>query len=243
MICDLSHYGCIKISGPDAQTFLQGQLTCDMRQITAEKASYAAYCNNKGKTIALLRVIKIDDDYFLFSTGPYIELCFKNLKKFGQFSKVDITLESRNLKHYGISGNDKLDIEFPTEINQVIKKDDYVIVKNAGENNFELFSWTLAYASVKTEKTDEPWQLILIDTIVPAITEETCEKYTPHMLGLKNLEAISFKKGCYIGQEIIARTEHLGKVKRTLQKAKSTDNIGTIINRCQDVALHISDIM
>jgi len=243
MICDLSQYGCVKISGVDAQTFLQGQLTCDMQEVTDEKASYAAYCNQKGRTISVLRIIKHNNDYFLFTTGPFIETLFKNLKKFGQFSKIECTIESPNLKHFGFCGDDaknnltELNVKIPTETNQVIHTDEHLIFKNIGINNYELISWIPAYAGMTIQPDDKAWQLSLIESMVPAITETTCEKFTPHMLSLKNLNALSFSKGCYIGQEVVARTEHLGKAKRKLHNGVSDDitkkEIGTVINHCK----------
>lgn len=252
MIINLSDYGCIRVAGENAQLFLQGQLTCDMREITSEKASYAAYCNNKGRTLAVLRVVQHQQDYLLFTTGKYADPLFKNLKKFGQFSKVQIILESPALLHYGICEKNTASdlkkitqLEIPTQINQVTQNNQYLIIKNTGENNFELISWS---SEILTSQIDDsPWRQSLIESLVPAISEITCEKFTPHMLGLKNLNAISFKKGCYIGQEIVARTEHLGKIKRKLESGISTDQtinegsaltdnmgneIGTIINYC-----------
>ena len=252
MILNLSDYGCLKICGENAQTFLQGQLTCDMREITNEKASYAAYCNNKGRTLAVLRVIKYHQDYLLFTTGKFVEPLIKNLKKFGQFSKVNIELVSPTVNHYGICGKNAesvlkkiTQLEIPTEINQVIQNDEFILFKNAGENNFELISWSTEIS--ESEIDDTLWKQTLIESLVPAINELTCEKFTPHMLGLKNLNALSFKKGCYVGQEIVARTEHLGKMKRKLQIGISENGlmqtgsslidaqgneIGTIINHC-----------
>lgn len=256
MIINLSDYGCIRVAGENALLFLQGQLTCDMREITNEKASYAAYCNIKGRTFSVLRVVKYQQDYLLFSTGKYVTPLFKNLKKYGQFSKVDITLESPRLFHYGFYGEGSAtelknitQLEIPTETNQVVNNDHFLIFKNAGENQVELISWSTEIPQAQID--DSPWQQALIESLVPAITEITSEKFTPHMLGLKNLNALSFKKGCYIGQEIVARTEHLGKIKRKLEIGFSTNTlinegsaltdeagneIGTIINYC-----HLND--
>lgn len=252
MIINLSDYGCIRVAGENAQLFLQGQLTCDMREISKEKASYAAYCNHKGRTLGILRVIQHEQDYLLFTTGKYVDPLFKNLKKYGQFSKVQITLESPTRFHYGICGENAASdlkkvtqLEIPTQTNQVIQNNHYLIFKNAGENNIELISWNSEIPNALID--DAAWQKSLIESLVPAITEITCEKFTPHMLGLKNLNALSFKKGCYVGQEIVARTEHLGKNKRKLESGICTDQtinegsvlndntgneIGTIINYC-----------
>jgi len=243
MMIDLSHYGCVKVSGEDAQTFLQGQLTCDMGEITGNKTSYAAYCNQKGRVIAVLRVIKSPDAYYLLTTGTYVEPLLKNLKKFGQFSKVDITLASPALQHYGFCGDDAinnlkeiLNVDLPISVNEVVSGECFLLFKNCGENNFEFISWIpVSTGMTTTQPDDSAWQLALIDSMVPAITENTCEKFTPHMLGLKNLDALSFTKGCYIGQEVVARTEHLGKSKRKLLNGISEDGSldiskGTIIN-------------
>jgi hypothetical protein len=72
--------------------------------------------------------------------------------------------------------------------------------------------------------TESEWQLALINAGIPMILAETSEKYTPHMLNLDCLGAISFKKGCYTGQEVVARTEHLGKSKRRLMHLRTEGN-------------------
>lgn len=169
--------GLIQISGPDTEKFLQGQLTCDIHQINSQQINLGAYCNHKGRVIAVFRIFLHKNNYYLLLPYNILENTLKTLKKYGAFSKITI--------------------------------------KNVS-NNFELITDHPVSKMLFQFKDENSWRLFNIEQGIPTIYPQTIEKFTPHMLNLPELNAVSFNKGCYLGQEIIARTEHLGKTKRQM---------------------------
>ena len=149
----------LQVSGKDAFSFLQGQLTCDMREVTTEN-HYAALCNNKGRVIASLEIRKDNNNFLLTSPKDMISIVFKTLEKYAQFS--DVILQEINL--------------------------------NLPAKNL----------------------LLSIQQKTAVILPNISELFTPHELNYQNLNFISFNKGCYRGQEIVARMQYLGKLKKQL---------------------------
>lgn len=209
--CNLDNNAVLKVSGDNAQDFLQGQLTCDMREIAAGKSSFAAYCNNKGRVLAVMHVFKHLQDFYLALPNDYASKILKLLNKYAPFSRVKVELKKPFTQHIGIIG------ELTFEINN----NHAVALKLPGDTTrYDIFcdEATFAQLTTKAIQTDSnTWLLEDIKTKIPHISEQTYASFTPHMLNLPELGAVSFSKGCYIGQEVIARTEHLGKAKRGLR--------------------------
>jgi folate-binding protein YgfZ len=173
----------LHISGKDAFSFLQGQLTCNMSEIT-EKNHFGALCNPKGRVIASFEIQKIEDSFLIHLPKTMIPIVIKILEKYAQFSEVSLK---------------EIDLKLP-------KKDLVVSIRNK------------------------------IAVIIP----ETSGLFTPHELNYHELGFVSFNKGCYTGQEIIARMQYLGKLKKSLQyiKTPSPENIsGEVVNivKCDEI--------
>tara|TARA_A100001015_G_scaffold321136_1_gene450343 strand:- start:4267 stop:4992 length:726 start_codon:yes stop_codon:yes gene_type:complete len=152
----------IHVKGSDAKKFLQGQLTCDVEALDDGIAQLAALCTYQGRVIAVMLVYHVNQAYWLQLPKEISESVLATLKKYAQFSKVNLSVESAD--------ND----------------------------------------------SNDNWRLNAIKAGIPFVFSETSEKFTPHMLSLDKLNAIDFEKGCYIGQEVIARTHYKGKAKRAL---------------------------
>jgi folate-binding protein YgfZ len=219
-IVDLSpFYGIMAISGRDATTFLQGQLTADISAITSTKHTLAAYCNLKGRIHALFRLFYYQETYYLTAPKAVLAHAFKQLKRFAQFSKVTLEDISLDWQHFGLSttGSAVMLTETPEIISLTLSE-------NPGR--FELFGptkimqtrWEVLTQTVEERDFNE-WKLLDIQTGIPSIWAETQEKFLPHYLNLPQLDAVSFSKGCYVGQEIIARMQYRGNLKRGLYRA------------------------
>ncbi len=165
----------IQIAGPDSQSFLQGQLTCNINDVTTEQGLLAAHCNDKGRVISLFYIFLDDDKYYLTMPTDLIPIALQHLKKYAIFSKVTIE-EYKNITS----------LSFPDNIQRQFSD----------------------YAT---------WQWQTIQQGIPTIYAATSSLFLPHDLNLPTLGAINFKKGCYLGQEIIARLEFRGKPKRHLE--------------------------
>lgn len=171
----IQHIGALRIEGPDAASFLQGQLTCDVSTLTVTQSSWGACCDPKGRALATFFLWRGESAYYL--------LLPKNM--------LDLTLT--HLKKYIFRANVNLQIE--TAIAELISPIDSSINENI-------------------------WRLQNIEAGFVWIYPETRGLFIPQMLNLQKIGGVSFKKGCYVGQEIIARTENLGQLKRHLYQAK-----------------------
>ena len=186
-------YRQITVSGPDAVEFLQGQLTQDVGKLADAGRLLAAWCNPKGRVIAVLRLLALDNGIGLVVPASLAESLVARLTMYRLRSRVDFEV--------GDPAPDALD-------------------------------------------DDEIDAAALIRAGRAFIDESNSEAYTPHMLNLDKLDAISFSKGCYTGQEVVARTEHLGKSRRRLMRyeadsegisvgdklADGEHNVGEVVN-------------
>lgn len=208
------HYGLIDVSGQKAHSFLQGQLTCDMATVHSENPAFGAFCSPKGRIIALCRVFQHQDSYRLQVPKTLIPSLLLLLEKTARFSKITLEDVSNQLVRYGILGT-------PTTLE--VKSALFVFSKNPFCAEF--IGTQADFDSFISKQTDcnigtlADWKTALIQAGIPEIYPETSEQFLPHYLNLPKLDAVSFTKGCYCGQEIIARMEYRGNLKRSLYYA------------------------
>ena len=230
ILCDLSHLGLLEISGADAVTFLQGQVTNDVSLLNGSNAHYTAYCNPKGRMLALFLAFAHYDHLHLQLNRELLEPIMKRLKMYVMRSKVEIKDVSDSIIKFGINGPEAasmLEVVFssiPTEDYQLVSLDNGAILKLPSVNNdarFEIFTDAvnapLIWDALKNNSkvVEKPhWDWLEIQAGIPDVELKTQEQFVPQMLNLDILNAINFKKGCYTGQEIVARTHYLGTVKR-----------------------------
>lgn len=218
--------GLLKISGVDAGKFLQGQVTCDIREIGEKQSRLAAYCNHKGKVLVIFRIFSFQDSYHLAFPHALLEKTLSTLKKYAVFSEVVIEDLSKTWASIGVLSSKPLFGLERIDVANLINDAIYIRVPaDQQQYRYEIYCPASQIQSIVTTFTgngsttisDDAWKLSTLKAGVPLLTAETSEQFTPHMLNLPALDAVSFNKGCYLGQEIIARTEHLGQVKRHLK--------------------------
>lgn len=221
MLIDLNpFYGLISVSGPDAATFLQGQITADLREITATQAGFSAYCNAKGRIRALFRIFFHQEYYFLQLPTGVLPSALATLKKYARFSKVVLEDVSEQWQRIGIWLTD-------TDIGTIDLKDVILLPLPSPEpyKRFELIGspnvvkplWDQFLNAENATTADfDAWKSLDIQAGIPEIWPETMEQFLPHTLNLVALGAVSFNKGCYCGQEIVARMEYRANVKHKL---------------------------
>jgi len=189
----------IKISGSDAQTFLQGQLSNDINRIDSHSVQINAYCQHQGKVIGLLWVFKKSDDFYLSLPIEISELIIARLKMFRLMSDVNIEDVTNVFNQYGTIDDDK-SLKIKNNIGLLVSEH---TVDASSETYF--------------------WELECIRNNLPEIYQFNQEKFIPQMLNLDIDEfGVSFTKGCYPGQEVVARMHYLGKAKRRLYSMKSS---------------------
>ncbi|MFP6815501.1 MAG: hypothetical protein VB949_07530 [Pseudomonadales bacterium] len=213
----LPELGVLRFSGPDVLDFLQGYLTCDTVDLPPETLTPMAVCNLKGRVVVTGWCYGHDQAAGMHSVDLIMHVSLTDrvaqfFKAYAMFSKTSITNESDTTLVFGGLGNvDELDAISGTAGNLIVsEKQRLVPVSDLTEakNLWQGCSHTTA----------EAWWLELIGTGVALISDATSEEFLPQMLDLERVGAVNFDKGCYLGQEIVARAQHRGQVKRQLQR-------------------------
>lgn len=242
-VTQLAHRGFLTIKGPDAKTFLQGQITCNLNDINTSQSHLAAHCNLKGRIQSLFRVYLFDEQnshYLLAMPINMVPLALANFKKYALFSKVEMMDDSAAFHCYGIGGKgatQQIATLFDNALIPLLTVDGCspltkelnlgLICRVWGdETRYEIVIPQPLAAPLwdkmrkKFEVVDEnQWELTEIQAGIPTIYPNTVDAIIPHHLNLTNFNGISFNKGCYLGQEIIARMHYRGKIKKHLYQA------------------------
>ncbi|MBA2654159.1 MAG: folate-binding protein YgfZ [Gammaproteobacteria bacterium] len=229
----LENYSIVKISGDNSANFLQGQFTCDVTQVNEHKSSLGALCNPQGRILAVFTLFKRGSEFFCLLSSSLVSHFINHLSKFAAFSKVTLNDITADFFLYGYTGeqnSDWFDAGIPLP-NEVRASAELLICHLPGRTPRYLIWSDKAQDSAKITAPEEvntqrlSWKLVDILSGHATIYPQTIATVTPHMLNLHHLEAVSFSKGCYVGQEIVARTHYLGKSKRHLHHAEINSNV------------------
>lgn len=234
ILADLSHYGLISVSGADAKTFLQGQFTNDVRLVTEHKSQLSAFCSAKGRVLANFRLFQINDVYFLLLPRELVKSVIDRLKMFVLMARVELEDVSDTIVRIGCAGSNiekaltgMMD-NIPDKLDSVTHQDglSVICVVESGSSlppQFVIIAqpeqaikcWESLLTSAIAVGNDA-WALLDIHAGVPTIYPTTTDMFVPQMINLQTIGGVSFEKGCYAGQEIIARMQYLGKLKRRM---------------------------
>lgn len=203
----LPQYRLIEISGVDAEKYLQGQLTCDVAALAVGDSTLTAHCDPKGKLSAIFRLIRrSEEQFYMLVRTTLLPLALDNLQKYAVFSKVTFSTLEANL--VGIIGEQaEIEAEYSVKF-----ADRQVLInpKSAVDFSADFTQWDLAD----------------IQQGYPILTEKTQLEFIPQALNLQCLEqAVSFQKGCYIGQETVARAKYRGMNKRAMFALKAETDL------------------
>jgi len=212
----------ISFSGKDAATFLQGQVTCNVLTVPQSGSLLGALCNNKGRVISTFQLMKEGDDFLMLLPKEMSGIVTKHLSKFIFRSQVKIQDSSDQFTVLGCTATLNEEIQkklpaFTTKISIAHKPGLAILIYP--ESSLALIQQS---ELIHVETTLENWHQVLTNSCYPEINPDTSELFIPQMLNLDLLDGISFKKGCYTGQEIIARMHYKGSVKRRLVHYKSS---------------------
>jgi folate-binding protein YgfZ len=214
----LTDRGVIKITGIDTDKLLQGQLTCDMKQLELQSALPGALCDTKGRMISNFIATRTEPEtVLLVMAKPLLETTLATLKKYAVFYKTTLTDNTDDYAFIGITG------DIPTAsgfITLTITPRQHLLMIPADQAQN---SWASLATSHKP--VGEPfWDYLNIVHGIGEVRPQTREEFIPQMLNLQHLGGISFRKGCYTGQEIIARMQYLGKLKRRMYRLRTQAN-------------------
>ena len=226
--CTLSHEGVLAVRGADAGKFLQGQLTCNLNYLSDTQASLGARCTQKGRMQSSFRILLQGDGVLMAMATELLEPQLADLKKYAVFSKSKLTDESASWVRFGVDHGDaaliSLGLELPADTDSVARNDGLIAIR-VSPHRAEL--WVAAdqadaikvrLSALLTEGELNQWLLGQIRAGIGQVMPGTRELFIPQMLNLQAVGGVSFKKGCYTGQEIVARMQYLGKLKRRLYR-------------------------
>ena len=228
-LCWLSGFHLIRVSGKDALLFLNNQLTGDLNGVSDHSPQFSGYCSPKGRLYSIFRVFKRGADYYLRTPTDNAEATLARLRMFILRSEVTLEIDPA-LRGFGLIGPgarhllNNAGLSIP-ETGSVCHAE-YSVVHTPGlcqryeihapHDKIDVLRKTLTPDTLATGS--DVWQLHDILNGVPNIYNRTRELFVPQMVNLDLLGAVSFSKGCYPGQEVVARTHYLGKLKRRMYR-------------------------
>jgi tRNA-modifying protein YgfZ len=203
----LTRYGLLAVTGADARAFLHAQLTNDIANLPADRAALAGWCTAKGRLLATMLVIPSADGFFLQLARDLAPAVAKRLSMFVLRSKVKIADETDGWAQYGFWDADGA-------VTGVAWAGDTVTV-GVGERRFLKIGKGI---SQDCKADEDAWTLQEIRAGRPWISAATQDQFVPQMVNLETVGGIDFQKGCYPGQEIVARAQYRGQVKRRMTR-------------------------
>lgn len=236
---NLNQMAAISLVGEENSHYLQGQVTCDVLSLDEAKLLNGAHCNAKGKVFSVFRLFNYQDKHLLVQPKATLDVSLKELQKFGVFAKVEISQED-TLNFYALCGKQsgdeiaKIVATVPDNLTPVITENGICVIYIGGSIPRYIIATTKSFDDVIPSEIvtldQKVWELLEINDGFPHLDTQHTDQYVPQMLNLQAIGAISFNKGCYLGQETVARMQYLGKNKRALfsLSAQSSDQLDTI---------------
>ncbi len=220
-VCELEELGALRIQGADAVRFLQGQLSNDLQRLTPERALIAGYHNPQGRVIALLRLVHLAEaDVLAILPRELLTPVAQRLAKFVLRSKVRIAAECADWSISGRVGWEAAAPPPPLGEQRRVSDAIIVCVSEHPARYLEIRPRTAAPPTrpAATTATGAHWRVLEVRAGLPQVYAQTSEQFVAQMLNLDVIGAIAFDKGCYTGQEVIARAHYRGRIKRRLQR-------------------------
>lgn len=237
-ICPISQLAVLVIAGKDAATLLQGQLTCNVYELTEQRAVFAAMCNAKGRVITTFLLMKRVDCFLMVLPQVLLETVRKKLQMYVLRSVVTIVDGSEQWCLLGLFTNQvgqhvNFNMQFDAAIDAIriqwpsVSVDRLLVLVPADR---VISLWQQCVQSGYQVCGASQWSYADLRIGLPWLSTESSEQFIPQMLNIDQLGGISFNKGCYTGQEIVARTHYLGTVKRALFVAECDTQILPDVN-------------
>jgi hypothetical protein len=235
VLCDLGQFGVLRVSGEEAQTFLQNLLSNDIRAVDASHAQLSSLNSPKGRMLASMLIWRDGDDYLLQLPRSLCEPIRKKLSMYVLRAKVKISNASDEIVSLGVSISPgvsgaqaeaslhALFGELPQQAFEVANNNAASLIK-LGEHRWQLNAAPQRAQELWAVIAAQPvgsacWDWLNIRAGIPFILPQTQEQFVAQMVNFEVLGGVNFKKGCYPGQEIVARMQHLGKPKRRMYLA------------------------
>lgn len=221
-IVELTHFGFLLFTGRDAEKFLQGYTTCDLAALSEHQVMRGAVCNIQGRMVSNFLAARTSDGLLLRLNRDLVSKTATFLSKYIVFSKAEMHDISAEMTCYGVTGDypAAVDLPYPQKLFEITHSDNGYCLK-IDPSRYEI--WT----ATKIEAAGDlhAWHRAELSNGIVWLDDATSEEYIPQMFNLHNLDGISFDKGCYLGQEIVARMQYRGELKKRLHLAETESNL------------------
>ena len=208
----LTRYGLLSVTGADARAFLHAQLTNDVENLGADHWMLAGWCSAKGRLLATFLVVPSREGFLLQLARDLAEPVAKRLGMFVLRSKVKVTDESERYAQFGTWATDLTGAD-------VVWRGNVVTVRVGNSRYLQIGP---ASDLAEAPNADEvQWTLQEIRAGRPLITRATQDQFVPQMVNFETIGGVDFRKGCYPGQEIVARAQYRGQVKRRMMHVRA----------------------
>ncbi|MBV7314104.1 tRNA-modifying protein YgfZ [Shewanella sp. NIFS-20-20] len=220
-LCQLSHFGLLQLKGEQARVFLNGQVTADISQLADNQWRFGAHCDPKGKALATFRVFGRGDCLTLLMPTDTLAIDLVQMQKYAVFSKVELSDVSAHWQIFGLLGSDAeqfITAQFGDMAGTALVLDDGSSILQCDYGYILVLSQQHAQAVTHQHApvSAHLWQAVEIAAGVANIGAENSGQFVPQMFNWQAIDGISFTKGCYMGQETIARMKYRGGNKRAL---------------------------
>ncbi|MBL7001080.1 MAG: folate-binding protein YgfZ [Gammaproteobacteria bacterium] len=234
-LCALDATGLLYVGGEDASDFLQNQLSNDIRKISPEQAQLSTFSNAKGRMLGIMRVIQIEGGYLLVLPRSILPAIQQELQKFIIRSRVVLADITDSFACFALNTDNAQTVAeeiFPDELNQVHQSDSlislrlpgpaqqfrYLMLINDAQEAIDCWKKLATSLAINDARS---WRLQEILAGIPTLYPETAGAFVLQMSNLQIIDGVSFKKGCFPGQEVVARMQYLGKLKRRMFLAET----------------------
>ena len=232
-VFDLQQLALVAVNGADAVDFLQGQLTNDVRQVTDTRSQPSAWCSPKGRVLTDFLVLRHDGQLLLQLPQTLLQATLERMRMFVLRARVTLEDVSVSLRRLGVVGDGAesrlSDLFGPLPANTGVSRtrEGITIVRLHGTRpRYEIIGSADALLPFERARLEiapgagvDAWTHLNIESGVAEIGPATSDAFVPQMINLDRIGGVSFTKGCYVGQEIVARTQHLGRIKRRMYRA------------------------
>ena len=202
----LPEFSVLHLQGEEALSFLNGQVTCDLNKLEADSYLFGCHCNAKGKLWSAFVCFGNTESLYLIATTESAEKSLQELSKYAVFAKTTVTDVTSDWFIYGATQ------AYEAKTDEALENKKVISIPFA-DNHYMIIS---QQALANSSESNQSWWLNEVLSGRPHLFTNSLDSYVPQMLNLQELDYISFNKGCYMGQETVARMRYLGKNKRAL---------------------------
>lgn len=231
----IPYYGLLAISGPETAKFLQGQTTCDLEKVSNSQSVAGAYCTPKGRMLSSFHIARQDEEHYLLRMQrDIVNTTRDTLAKYIVFSKAEQESACEHYRLFGLYGEqaraaiEKTFGQVPDGKWATVNIDQQLVIQLDDEgllfecwvpNQLSEPCWQ-SLSQCLTPAGSQQWALLSIQRGEAEVCATTADQFIPQMLNFQVTGAVSFTKGCYTGQEVVARMEYRGKLKRRMYRAR-----------------------